>query len=385
MDLEKAILDLLDKHDIDFALTLPCAKIKRLLTLTSERFVHIPLSREEEGIGIASGIYLAGKRTVMIIQSGGIGNSLNALLSLALVYRIPIPIIISWRGVYKEAIEAQIPVGKYLPAIFKAVEFPFVQIKKKDDLGKIDKALSECFEKNLPVGIFISPHFWEMSKYEEKAKNQDSEKKSSFPIREANFTLNITSTKITEPVITRYEAIESLKNLLEGKIVVSNIGAPCKELFSILDQSTNFYMLGSFGLASAIGLGIAIASDKEVVVIDGDASILTNPNILGTIIQEKTISKNLTILLIDNGTCGSTGNQITAAYSNIDLELLARAYGFTNTQKAYTPDDLVTAFNHLEKGPRLIHIIVKPGNAIVKDVPLSGIEIKERFQQSFQK
>ncbi|MBN1328800.1 MAG: sulfopyruvate decarboxylase subunit alpha [Candidatus Heimdallarchaeota archaeon] len=385
MDLEKAVLDLLNKHNIEFALTLPCAKFLRLLELTSEQFKHIPLSREEEGVGIASGIYLAGKRSVMMIQSGGIGNSLNALLSLALVYRIPIPIIISWRGIYNEAIEAQIPVGKYLPAIFKAIEFPFVEIRKEEDLKKIDYALSNCFEKSIPFGIFISPQFWELSEYLDEPFKEYSETKSPFPKRDTEFTLTITSTKIAEPIITRYEAIETLKPLLQGKVVVSNIGSPCKELFAVIDQPTNFYMLGSFGLASAIGLGIALICDKEVVVIDGDASILTNPNILETIIQEKNSCKNLTILLMDNGTCGSTGNQLTTAFNNIDLELLARAYGFIHTRKAYTPEELVKAFNQLERGPRLIHCIIKPANAFVRDVPLSAIDIKERFQKSFRK
>ncbi len=384
MDLEKAVLDLLDKYNIDFALTLPCAKIKRLLNLTAERFTHIPLSREEEGIGIASGIYLAGKRAVMMIQSGGIGNSLNALLSLALFYRIPIPIIISWRGIYKETIEAQVPVGKYLPAIFRAIDFPFVQIKKKDDLKKIDQILNQCFEENIPVGIFISPQFWEMSNVKVSNIKQKIDLESPFLERKAQFSIDLTTTSFKEPLITRFKAIESLKSSLEGKIVIANIGFPCKELYNLLDQPTNFYMLGSFGMASAIGLGVTIASNKEVIIIDGDASILTNPNILGTIIQEKSMSKNLTILLMDNGTCGSTGNQITAAYNNIDLELVARAYGFIYTRKAFTPEEIVKTFNQLEKGPRLIHCIIKPENALVKDIPMSGIEIKERFQQSFQ-
>ncbi|MHA1211896.1 MAG: sulfopyruvate decarboxylase subunit alpha [Candidatus Heimdallarchaeota archaeon] len=381
MDLENELISLLKKHNISYALTLPCAKIKRLLTLTHDSFHHIPLSREEEGIGIASGIHLAGKKSVMMIQSGGIGNSLNAMLSLALVYKIPIPIIISWRGIYKEKIEAQVPVGKYLPAIFKATDFPFFEIHEAKDFAKIEQALTTCFEQNLPVGIFISPQFWEASEFDSSIESTSQPDELSYPERSADFNIALTETTIQKPVLTRFQALEALQEQFKDKIIVSNIGVPSKELHHIIDQPSNFYMLGSFGLVSAIGLGLALTTDKEVLVLDGDASILTNPNILGTIVQEKQHSKNLTILLLDNGTCGSTGNQLTFAYGNIDLELLARAYGFTYTQKVYNQDDIQSAFHNLPAGPRLLHIIIKPGNASVANIPLKALEIKERFQK----
>ncbi len=379
MDLENEIIELLKKYKIVYALTLPCAKIKRLLNLTEENLHHIPLSREEEGVGISTGIHLAGKRSVMMFQSGGIGNSLNALLSLAKVYEIPIPMIISWRGIYKEKIEAQKPMGEYLPGIFEAVELPYVLVEEKDDTKKIEEAFSMAYEKSIPIGIFVSPKFWEQSEYDMSKPDEES-----YPIRKFAFVLGKASTTITEPKITRYRAIQALTNQLTNKIVISNIGVPSKELFKLSDQPSNFYMLGSFGMASAIGLGIALVKESEVIVIDGDASILTNPNILGTITQEKNYCNNLTVLLMDNGACGSTGNQLTLAFSKIDLELLARAYGFDNTHKAYEPEEIINICKKKSYGPRLLHIILKPGNADVENIPLSAIKIKERFMNAIR-
>ena len=380
MDLEKEIIQLLKQSDISYALTLPCAKVKRLINLCSINFNHIPLSREEEGIGIATGLYLTGKKSVLIIQSGGIGNSLNALLSLALVYKIPIPIIVSWRGIYKENIEAQVPFGEYLPDIFKAINFPFVEINKAQDFDKINEAIETCFQKEIPVGIFISPEFWEESVIEKSNQNKIFDK--IFPDRKNKIEIQLTTT-IEKPKFSRFQILESIKSELKGKVVVSNIGIPSKELYHIIDQPSNFYMLGSFGMVSAIGLGLAIASRKEIIVIDGDASILTNPNILGTIIQEKNNCQKLTILLMDNGTCGSTGNQITSAYFNLDLEVLARAYGFTYTEKVYNEEETIKALKELPFGPRIIHVIIRPENALVENIPLTAIQIKERFQTSF--
>ena len=382
MDLEKEVIGILKKHGITYALTYPCAKIKRLLTLTPKHFKHIPLSREEEGVGIAAGIHLANERAVMMLQSGGVGNSLNALLSLAIVYKIPIPMIISWRGIYKEKIEAQLPVGEFLPAIFNAVKLPYVEIRQVEDFEKIDTILSTCFSEMVPAGIFISPEFWEKSKISDTKNNNESE---IFPNREKGYNLQLKETSIKQPIYTRFQMIESIKDELVGKAIMSNIGIPSKELYHIIDQPSNFYMLGSLGLVSAIGLGVAVNTDREIIVIDGDASFLTNPNIFGTITQEKERCSNLTILLIDNGTCGSTGNQITAAYNRIDLELLARAYGFENTTKVYTTDSLRKVIKTKSNGPRFVHAIVKPSNAKVENIPFTALDIKRRFQKSFNK
>jgi sulfopyruvate decarboxylase subunit beta len=141
-------------------------------------------------------------------------------------------------------------------------------------------------------------------------------------------------------------------------------------------------MLGSFGMVSPIGLGLALAQENEVIVLDGDASILTNPNILGTITMLQGKCQNLTILLLDNGTCGSTGNQETLALRYIDLETLAKAFGIKSTQKAYSRVDIAHSLEKEVLGPRLIHIIINAGQkAEIKNVPYTTEEIKNRFMQ----
>src|SRR3972149_305191 len=90
-------------------------------------------------------------------------------------------------------------------------------------------------------------------------------------------------------------------------IIISNLGIPSKELFEIRDRELNFYMLGSMGLVTSIGLGLAIVQKKHVYVIDGDGSLLMNPNALVGIGAYPL--PNLTIIGIDNASYGSTGNQ----------------------------------------------------------------------------
>ena len=116
---ERELLTILKEQGIDFTCSLPCEKIKSLLNLVSETFFHVPLTREEEGVGICAGAALSGKLPAMFVQSSGVGNMLNALLSLTAFYRLPLALFVSQRGVYKEKIEAQIPMGAGLPAILR--------------------------------------------------------------------------------------------------------------------------------------------------------------------------------------------------------------------------------------------------------------------------
>jgi sulfopyruvate decarboxylase subunit beta len=368
---EEQVIEILKENNIKYVFSVPCEKIRNLLTLCSQNFIHIPLTREEEGIGIATGAYLAGaQRSILLIQSGGIGNSINALLSLAIIHKIPLPILISWRGLYKETILAQYAMGQHLTRIFEAMDIPFIEIHEAAQLIELNRALQEAFEHQTPYGILLSPKIWENSELQLP--------QAEFPPREYNIELQIVKT-VTAPRMTRFEVLQGIQKFLRGKIVVSNLGFPSKELYAICDQGSNFYMTGSFGLVSLIGLGIALNVSDEVIVIDGDGSILTNPNALCTIGQLH--PENLTILAIDNGAHGSTGNQMTAAYNQVDLESIAKAFGIQQTSVAYDPETIIKFCKTIASGPKFVQIYTKPSNAEVPNIPLTPQQIQERFSK----
>ena len=109
----------------------------------------------------------------------------------------------------------------------------------------------------------------------------------------------------------RSDILRELAPTIAEHLVVCNIGLPSQELHLIDDRATNFYMLGTMGLASSIGLGLALAQDKKVISIDGDGSVLTNFGTLPTIANN--VADNFILLIIDNGSYGSTGDQPTYA------------------------------------------------------------------------
>jgi sulfopyruvate decarboxylase subunit alpha len=83
-------------------------------------------TREEEAFGIAAGLYLGGKLPAVMLQSSGLGNSLNALTSLLLPYQIPVLMIISMRGDLGEWNAAQVPMGRAVRSILQSIDIPHV-------------------------------------------------------------------------------------------------------------------------------------------------------------------------------------------------------------------------------------------------------------------
>ena len=373
---EEETVKLFEQNDIDLVATLPCDRLKNLLPLISKRFFEVPLTREEDGIGICAGAFLAGAKPLMLIQSTGIGNFLNALSSLNFTYELPLPIVASWRGVYQEGIAAQVYWGTHVEAVLHALDVATYEVHTRDDLPIVGQAIQQSFRTNLPVVVLISPELWQCTLPD--AFLQLGDEKHDFlkkPRNERSTAALSLAARAECPTMTRYQAIEAAVPYLRGRTVVCNLGVPCKELYALCDQPSNFYMLGSMGLASPIGLGISLYNKGEVVVLDGDGSLLMNPNALCSIAQQA--RDNLTVVALDNGTYGSTGDQCTAS-QKLDLELLARGFGIEHTTKAYTAEDVLTALQ-LQTGPKLIHVVIKPGNANVPDLPCSAAEIKRRF------
>ncbi|WP_457611711.1 sulfopyruvate decarboxylase subunit alpha [Methanocaldococcus sp.] len=160
----EAIYEGIKKANIDFICSVPCAKFKKLLELIEkdEDIKHIPVTREEEAFGICAGAYLTGKRTAIIMQNSGLGNSINAIGSLYKIYQIPTLLIISHRGLLKEEIPAQIPMGLWTKKLLDVCEIPYFIPKTKDEAIKYIVEGSKFMEKiNYPVAILFGYEYWE--------------------------------------------------------------------------------------------------------------------------------------------------------------------------------------------------------------------------------
>ena len=370
MHLSKLIYGILRDEKIGLVSTLPCNKLASMIRGLPDEIIHHPLNREENGVGISSGFYLTGGKPLMMIQSSGLGNSLNALMSLTKGYALPLPIIASWRGRENDKFKCHIPMGKSLPNVFKALDVPCTVIERPDDIEKIARAIRNSFAQSTPHIILITPEILEMDEDNVPTPIWGRRERVSKLIYERMFT---------DPELSRREAIAALSEGFDDSIVLTTIGSTCDELDAVCDRDLNFYVYGAMGQASAIGLGMAMNSTRKVLVLDGDGSLFMNPNILCEISQAN--PGNLTIIALDNGTLSTTGEQKTPSHDSIDLELMARSLGITNTRKASTRHEILKGLENFAEGPNFLHVIIKGGST--RGAPTRDpLELKTRFMKA---
>jgi len=166
-------------------------------------------------------------------------------------------------------------------------------------------------------------------------------------------------------------------------LIIANLGYPSRELYAIADRPRNFYMLGSMGLASSLGLGVALSRKERVYVIDGDGSILMNLGSLATIAHH--CPENLCLVIIDNKAYGSTGNQPTYTASKTDLAGVAKGAGNKTVVRVKTITALRKALQRFEHQVAIIIAETRSGNEEVPVIPLEPTAIKQRFMDALSK
>ena len=180
----------------------------------------------------------------------------------------------------------------------------------------------------------------------------------------------------------RFELIQKITEKVNEELVVCNLGLPSRELYNLKDMPNNFYMLGSMGMVSSIGFGLSLFTDKKVIVIDGDGSILMNLSSLVTTANYK--PKNLIHIIIDNKSYGSTGNQPTLTSNGFtNLAKVAKASGIENVFETNSLEEFSKILEDaliLDK-PTVIIVNTDPKNVDVPIIPLSTMYIKKRFMK----
>ena len=163
MDSSEAIYDAFKDIGIDFVVSVPCVNLTKILNMLEEddEITHVPVTREEEGIGLCAGAYLGGKKPAILMQNSGLGNSINALKSLTELYEFPLLMIMSHRGTEGESICGQVPMGESTPRILEAMDFKFFKptnpegayedIRESWDLSK---------EDGRPVSVLLEISYW---------------------------------------------------------------------------------------------------------------------------------------------------------------------------------------------------------------------------------
>ena len=367
------LLKELSKYGYNFFTGVPCSHLTSVINgvINSKEIKYVGATSEGESVGIASGAWLAGKKSVVMIQNSGLGNTINPLTSLNYPFRIPILLISTWRGGPKTNDEPQHKlIGKKTRKILEL-------IKVKNDIFPTNKSgLQKILAKiNKSINKFSLPYCLIMRKNSIEKEN----------LKQKRILLKKKGKKIIfknrNSIPSRYEVLKLIvKNIKRDIGIVATTGKTGRELFTINDSKQFFYQVGSMGCASAIGLGIALNNKKKIIVIDGDGAALMKMGNFTTIGANQPL--NLIHILLDNNVHDSTGQQLTNA-STVDFTSVAISCG-------YKISYLVNNLNGFErslkeslkkKGPIFINVKIKPGSINNLGRPtVSPNKVARRFQ-----
>jgi phosphonopyruvate decarboxylase/sulfopyruvate decarboxylase subunit beta len=183
----------------------------------------------------------------------------------------------------------------------------------------------------------------------------------------------------------------AMKQLGDEPVVSAN-GYISRDAFSIADRPQNFYMIGSMGLASAIGLGLALgrsgrtsgSSPRKTVVFDGDGNVLMN---LGTLAMVAALApEHFVHCVFDNEVYGSTGNQRSPT-REVRLDRVAAAAGFRTSVAVTGEAEIAGALRAAlaSAGPHFILVKVTAEEAEVPRIPYTPAAMRDRFRTALVK
>ncbi|MBR4828987.1 MAG: phosphonopyruvate decarboxylase [Muribaculaceae bacterium] len=344
------LFDELKSRDVDFYTGVPDSLLKNLCAYITDHLPasqHIIAANEGGAVALAAGYYLAtGKIPVVYMQNSGLGNTVNPLMSLTdkLVYKIPVLLIIGWRGE---------PGVKDEPQHRKQ---GLVTIPLLETLG-IEHEIMVEDESLLPAQV-------------ERAVSHMSNTGEAFAlvVRKGTFDDYMLRTNQESALsLNRERAIELITSAITDRdVIVSTTGKTSRELFeyrTALHQGhqQDFLTVGSMGHASQIALGIALNQpDRNVYCFDGDGATIMhmgNMAIIGTVAPE-----NYYHIVFNNGAHDSVGGQPTVGFK-VDIPAVAKALGYKTVVSVDNEEDLISQLRDLtnNKAPLLFEVKVLKG------------------------
>jgi phosphonopyruvate decarboxylase len=368
------LVDLLERRGFDFFAGVPCSLIEDLIATLEvhPRLPYVPTPREDVAVGMAAGAWFAGRRPAVLMQNSGLGTSLNALASLSLMYGLPALLVVTWRGHRGQDAPEHLLTGEISPRLLELLRIPHRVLAADTVEADLAWAVETMDTVMQPVALLVPPGVVEIGKGAHGAHGPAAAAPAApLPSR---------LPPSLAPRLSRLEAIAAARKALGHEPVIHANGYMCRESFSLGDRPENFYMLGSMGLASAIGLGLALTHrSTPTVVLDGDGNLLMNLGILPLAASLR--PPRFVHVVFDNEVYGSTGSQrsITA---EIRLDRMAEAAGY-RTVTAVTEADAITRAIRTaldREGPHFVLAKVTTEEASVPRIPYTPHELRDRFR-----
>ncbi|MFC8878881.1 phosphonopyruvate decarboxylase [Streptomyces ardesiacus] len=343
----RSVVDLL--HDRGFGpfTGVPCSFLGPVITCLEAEHPqdYVIAANEGEAVALAAGARLAGRHPVVILQNSGLGNTVNPLTSLCHTLRLPVLLLVTWRGRPGSPDEPQHELmGRITPDLLTAMEIRNEVLPEDPEVfaARLDEASAHMAATGLPFA-FIVPK-GAIAPYPKPAG-------SAGPAQSA------------PPLMRRAEAIAEVVRALDPRtLLVATTGKTARELERDWDRPENLYVVGSMGCASSVALGVAMhTDDRPVAVLDGDGAALMRLEAMTTIGRES--GTDLCHILLDNESYESTGGQPTAS-AGVDFCAVATAVGYRAAGDVSDARSLREAVLRAERdgGAQLIRVRIAAGS-----------------------
>ena len=376
-----AFATLLQQQGFAFAAGVPCSLIEDLIgTLDrGEHLPYVPAVREDVAVGLAGGAWLAGTRPVVLMQNSGLGTSTNALASMSLMYGLPALLLVTWRGYQGKDAPEHILTGAITERHLDLLGIPHRVLSAASAADDVAWAAAEMLRLSQPVALLVPPGVFPVHG---GGAPPEMDVTARPPLRRPAAAMPLRRDSEMMPRISRHAAITAAVKQLGDEAVVHANGYPSRESHAVADRAQNFYMIGSMGLASAIGLGVALnRPDRTTIVFDGDGNLLMSLGILPMVAS--LAPRRFVHCVFDNEVYGSTGNQRSPA-AGVRLDALAAAAGYRTVAAAITPEEIARdlAAALATDGPHFLLVKVTPEEADVPRITLTPAQIRDRFRAS---
>ena len=313
-----AFLEPAQERGFSFYAGVPCSFLTPLINrvISDPALNYVGAASEGEAVAVAAGAWLAGRRTVVMCQNSGLGNTVNPLTSLNHPFRIPTLLIVTWRGQPGLKDEPQHELmGEVTGSLLDAIAIGHAGFPKEVDAvaAALDRAERAMAADELPFALIM----------EKGSVRDDGLDQPDQPIHPRGEVADLRQGGERPARIDLLRCIQAL--VPAAAAVVATTGKTGRELFTCEDRPQQLYQVGSMGCASAMGLGIALNTERPVLVLDGDGAALMKLGALATIGAHA--PGNLIHVVLDNGVHDSTGGQATVS-PNVDFAAVAQACGY---------------------------------------------------------
>lgn len=386
----KQLGTVLSQCGFNFYSGVPCSFLKYLINYAINDKQFLMATNEGDAVAICAGAFLGGQKSVLLCQNSGLANTVSPLTSLNYIFKIPILGFVSLRGEKGLGDEPQHELmGQITTELLDVmkIKWEFLspdfdvasqQIKRANDLIENNESFFFVVKKGTFAPVELDPS---------RSLDLSSSSRLGTGSIYSDHTERANASRSEGLNIKRLQILQKLSELKDNKtIFISSTGFASRELFEVKDDEQNFYMVGSMGCASSIGLGLSLSQkNKDIVVIEGDGAALMR---MGSMASNAYYgSGNMLHIVLDNNAHESTGGQMTVS-GCVDFVGLADDVGYKKSIYIHDLYELEKEYKNWKENKVLTFFYIKIVQGKKENLgrpKIKPYEVKERLMEWLKK